>query len=256
MLRTLYLFCEPIGLVWLALAALTMALWRRGLRKFAAASGALVLFILAIGGSDLPNALLRSLERPYVGVKAVDLPVCDAVVLLGGGFEPSLLEVGELRLTPAADRLVMALELLRLRKAPVLCIGGSGVVIAGRHLLESEVVKAALVERRVTEAEIVALGRCMNTVDEAWRVRDLAKERGWQRVLLVTSANHQRRAVATFRTAGVEVVPAPCNFLAHNGNPHSPWWLGPPAYGGFVRMSTWMREAIGWHLYRVRGWIR
>lgn len=256
MIRKLYLFCEPIGLVWLALIALTIALWRRGLRGFAAASGALVLFILAIGGTDLPSALLRSLERPYLGVKAADLPECDAVVLLGGGFEPSLYEVAELRLTPAADRVVMALELLRLGKARVLCIGGSGVVLDGRHLLESEVVKAALIERRVTDAEIVSVGRCMNTVDEAWRVRDLAKKRGWQRVLLVTSANHQRRAVATFRTAGVEVVPAPCNFLAYNGNPPSPWWIGPPAYGGFVRMSTWMREFIGWHMYRARGWIR
>ena len=256
MIRTLYLFCEPIGLVWLALVALTVALWRRELRGFAAATAAIVLFMFAIGGTELPSVLLRSLERPYVGVKIADLPACDAVVLLGGGFEPSLHEVAGLRLTPAADRVVMALELLRLGKARVLCIGGSGVVIAGRELLEGEVVKNALAERHLTEAEIIALGRCANTVDEAWHVRDLAKERGWQRVLLVTSANHQRRAIATFRTAGVEVVPAPCNFLTFTGNPTSPWRVGPPAYGGFVRMSTWMREALGWHIYRARGYIQ
>lgn len=255
MIRTLYLFIEPIGLIWLALVALTAALWRRGLRGFAAASGAIALFAFAVGGTELPSVLLRELERPYVGVKADALPACDAVVLLGGGFEPSLHEVASLRLTPAADRLVMALELLRLRKAPVLCIGGSGVVIDGRHLLEGEVVKAALAERHFTDAEIIALGRCANTADEAWHIRDLIKQRGWKRVLLVTSANHMRRATATFRTAGVEVVPAPCNFLAFNGNPTSPWRIGPPGYGGFIRISTWMREALGWHIYRMRGWI-
>jgi len=255
-MRTLYLFLEPLGLAWLALVWLTVALWWRGQRRFAAASAAIALFLLAVGGTELPNVLLRSLERPYAGVKAADLPTCDAVILLGGGFEPSLYEVAHLRLTPAADRCIMALELMRLGKAPTLCIGGSSGDLAGRYLVESEVVRQALVERRVLDAEIVALGRCANTAEEAWKVRDLARARGWQRVLLVTSANHLRRATGAFRTAGVEVVPAPCNFLTYTGNPTSPWRLGPPAYGGLVKISAWMREFLGWHLYRARGWIR
>jgi uncharacterized SAM-binding protein YcdF (DUF218 family) len=255
LVRRLFPLCEPIGLVWLALLGLTVVLWRRRLRGFAAATLGLALWVLLIGGTDFSAALLRSLERPYAGVKAADLPACDAVVVLGGGFEPSPHEVAELHLTPAGDRIVMALELVRLGKAPVLCIGGSGVVVDGRHFIESELVKAALAERKVTDAELIALGRCTNTCDEARRVRELVRARGWQRVLLVTSASHLRRAMATFRTAGVEAVPAPCNFLGLIGEPISPWRLGPPGYGGFARFSTWMREWVGWHVYRARGWI-
>lgn len=255
-MRTLYLFLEPIGVAWLALLILTFALWRRGLRGFAAAAAGIALFMFLVGGTELPSVLLRSLERPYSEVKAEELPVCDAVVLLGGGFEPSLYEVADLRLTPAADRMIMALELMQLKKAPVLCIGGSSVFIDGREYVEGEVVRQALVDRRVLDAEILSLGRCENTAGEARKVADLCRQRGWQRVLLVTSANHLRRATAAFHTAGVNVIPAPCNFLTFTGNRTNWWRVGPPAYGGFVRTSTWMREALGWHIYRARGWIR
>ena len=43
----------------------------------------------------------------------------------------------------------------------------------------------------------------------AARVRDLARARGWTRVLLVTSPSHSRRAAALFRSQGVTVVSIP-----------------------------------------------
>src|SRR5437763_1587374 len=57
------------------------------------------------------------------------------------------------------------------------------------------------------------LGANEDTHDEALKVRVLATERGWHRVLLVTSANHMRRASGVFRAQGLEVIPVPCNFL-------------------------------------------
>lgn len=247
--------CGPVGLLWLALIVITVLLWRKGERRFALATGMLVLFIQSIGGSELPTVLLRELERPYGEVKIETLPVCDAIVVLGGGFEPSPLEVANLHLTPAADRIVMGLELTRLGKAPALCIGGSGVYIGGEHFVESEVVGNAITERRMTKAEVLPLGRCANTAEEAQEVRKLHDARNWRRVLLVTSANHMRRAEATFRTAGVEVVAAPCNFMAFDGGEESWLPLRVPGAGGFVRFSTWLHEWVGWLSYRVRGRI-
>ncbi len=246
---------EPIGLVWLALIALTFGLlWRRRLRT-AAIVGALALFIFVIGGSNLPLALVRALERPYMDVKAEALPACDAVVLLGGAFDPSRHEVAGLHLTAAGDRIVMALELVRLGKAPVLCIGGSRVWEDGEEKIESESVKNALTLRHLTGAEIVALAPCNDTHDEALRVQALAASRGWRRVLLVTSARHMRRAAATFRTAGVEVVPAACNFMTDPSEPAQLFRFRPPGYAGFELIALWMHEQIGWLEYRRRGWI-
>src|SRR6187397_2291150 len=119
-MRIVLALLEPIGLIWLTLLLLTALLWRKRQRSFAFATGALAVAIYVIGATDVPSALLRSLERPYAGVNYAALPAADAVVLLGGGVGPSRYEVGGLQLTDASDRVVMALEMIRLSKASVL----------------------------------------------------------------------------------------------------------------------------------------
>ena len=251
--RVLIPLVEPIGLVWLTLIVLAALLWRKRLRLFAFATSTLAAFIYIVGATDFPDALLRSLERPYLDVKIDTLPACDAVVMLGGGLVPSPDEVGGLHLTKAGDRIVATLEIIRLGKAPVLVCGGSAIEIDGATKVEADLFKQALIERRVPVPEIISLGRCTDTHDEATRTRAIADQRGWRRVLLVSSANHLRRAVATFRGVGIEVVPVPCNFQAgrRSGLLREPI----PGFGGFEKMSVWIHEQIGWLEYLRRGWI-
>ena len=246
---------EPIGLLWLALILLAVLLWRKRARGFAFAAAALAVFLYLIGASALPDALLRSLERPYFGVKLEALPTCDAVVLLGGSLDPSPDEVGGLHLTKAADRIITALEVIRLGKAPVLVCGGSGIAMDGAMKIEADLFKQALTERRVPVPEIISLGLCFDTHDEAARTRALATQRGWRRVLLVTSASHLPRAVATFRGAGLEVVPVPCNFMTRKTPGSWPARTAIPGYYGFEKTSVWLHEKIGWWEYRRRGWL-
>ena len=253
--RVLIPLLEPIGLVWLALILLAALLWRKRQRGFAFAAAALAIFIYLIGASTLPDALLRSLERPYFGVKLDALPACDAVVMLGGSLNPSPDEVAGLHLTIAADRIITALEVVRLGKAPVLVCGGSGIAMDGAMKIEGDMLKQALLERHVPIPEIVSLGLCTDTHDEALRTRALAQPRGWKRVLLVTSASHLPRAVATFRAAGLEVVPVPCNFHTRQKPGRWPLRTAIPGNLGFEKMCVWLHEKIGWSEYRRRGWL-
>lgn len=206
--RCILALIEPIGLIWLVLITLTVLLWKKRQRGFAAATGAVAVSIYVIGATGVPDALLRSLERPYAGVNYATLPTADAVVLLGGGVAPSLYEVAGLHLGEAGDRVVMALEMMRLGKAPVLVCGGGIVKMEGREVHEADLLKGAL-EERVSISEIISLGGCRDTHEEAVRTLDLVRARGWQRLLLVSSASHLPRAVATFRTLGLAVVPVP-----------------------------------------------
>ena len=246
---------EPIGLIWLALIVLAALLWRKRERGFAFVSAGLAVFIFLIGASALPDVLLRSLERPYFGVKLDALPVCDAVVVLGGALDPSPNEVAELHLTIAGDRIITALEMIRLGKAPVLVSGGSGIEMGGVMKIEGDLFKQALIERHVPVPEIVSLGLCADTHDEAERTRALVQQRGWRRVLLVTSACHLPRAVATFRGVGIDVVPVPCNFLSRVPRGLWPLRSAVPGFVGFEKMSVWLHEKIGWWEYRRRGWL-
>ena len=254
-LRQVLALLAPVGLVWAALLVLTVLLWRRKLRRFAAATGALAAFITVLGSTGVPGSLLGALERPYAGVMLDDLPAADAVVLLGGGAAGSRYEVGGVHLSSAGDRLVMAAELMRLGKAPVLLLGGNAGVLDGRLVLESVIVKRLLARWGVPAAAMLPLGGNADTHDEALDVQALAREHGWHRVLLVTSANHMRRAAATVRHMGVEVVPVPCNFLTSVGTGDTPFSPSVPGADGFVKMGVWLHEEVGWFMYWKRGWL-
>lgn len=246
---------EPVGFSWALLLVFTLVFLRRRLWRTALATGVPMLILFVFGSTDVPGALLRSLERPYAGLNIAALPKADAIVLLGASAHPARFEVAGMHLTGAADRLVMALELSRLGKAPVLVIGGSVAQFPEREILESETVRDWIVGRRLAQGEVIALPGCADTHDEAVFVAKLAQERGWQQVLLVTSANHMRRAHATFRTAGVNAVPAPCNFLTDLSEAPSTAPPGVPRHGGLAKTATWLHEVIGWLEYRRRGWI-
>jgi uncharacterized SAM-binding protein YcdF (DUF218 family) len=247
---------EPTGFAWTCLFLLTLAFaWRRRWRAaLATAVPTIILFVF--GSTDAPGFFMRELERPYADVDLAALPKADAIVLLGGGVQPARFEVADMHLTASGDRVIMAIELSRLGKAPVLVLGGSVAKFPDRDIQESETVKAWLVDRKLVQGEVIALPGCADTHDEALFTKQLVQERGWQQVLLVTSACHMRRAVGTFRTAGVSVIPAPCNFmteLSHAPSPPGP--PGPPRAGGLEKMAVWLHEVIGWLEYRRRGWI-
>jgi uncharacterized SAM-binding protein YcdF (DUF218 family) len=103
---------------------------------------------------------------------------------------------------------------------------------------------------------VVSLGENAHTRQEAEKVRALVDQRGWKRVLLVTSANHMTRAAAVFRTLGIDVVPVPCNFLTTVSTaPNGPVFTV-PNWAGFEKIGAWAHERTGWWIYRWRGWIK
>jgi uncharacterized SAM-binding protein YcdF (DUF218 family) len=246
---------EPVGFVWALLLVFTIVYLRKRRWWTALATGLPMMILYVFGATDVPGALLRSLERPYANVDIARLPPADAIVMLGAGAHPARLEVAGMHLTGAADRIVMALELSRLRKASVLVLGGASMPFPDGDRLESETVRNWMVERHLAQGEVIALPACADTHDEAVFTAKIARERGWKNLLLVTSANHMRRAVGTFRPAGLNVTPAPCNFLTSLSE--APSWDPPgvPRHGGFTKASTWLHEVIGWIEYRRRGWI-
>lgn len=247
---------EPIGLAWLCLLILAVWLAIRRQWKPAILAGLGALLMTAVGSTSLAGRMLGSLERPYAGVNLEALPMADAIVMLGGGSAPSRYEAQGVHLTPAGDRLVMAREVFRLGKAPVLLLGGNVNKLDGVRKFESEIVRDLIKTWGIPEDAIIPLGENQDTHDEALKVRALATERGWHRVLLVTSANHMRRASGVFRAQGLEVIPVPCNFLTTVATAPPPPGISVPRHDGFVKISTWMHEEIGWWIYRQRGWIQ
>ncbi len=257
LLRLLLQLIEPVGLLWLGLIFLTLLLRRRQQTIPYLICAALTLLVTLIGGTDFSSWLVLRLEKQWAGVKLIELPQCDAVVVLGGGAEASRNDVGGVRLTKAGDRILAGMELMRWGLAPALVIGGGTSRVDDVEKIESDLIRARIGDWKppMTWA-IVSLGGAADTHDEALRLVPLAKERGWKKILLVTSATHMKRAASVYRAAGFEVVPAPCNFIvAGNAAQPSFFRIGVPSWVGFERFSIWLHEVVGWKIYSRRGWL-
>ena len=98
-------------------------------------------------------------------------------------------------------------------------LGGLRLVAEGRasRLIVSEIPLSrpyAAIAREwardfAPRTEILAVGPIRNTREEAVAVTQLCRERGWRRVLAVTSPLHTRRAAAALEQGGLEVVSVP-----------------------------------------------
>ena len=78
---------DPLVIIWLTLICVTVFhAWRRQ-TKLAMVSGLIVIFIFVVGRTPLSNNLLSTLEQPYFRKSLEPLPVCDAVVVLGGALK-------------------------------------------------------------------------------------------------------------------------------------------------------------------------
>jgi uncharacterized SAM-binding protein YcdF (DUF218 family) len=108
----------------------------------------------------------------------------------------------------------------------------------------------AWVQTLARRGEVLSVGRIVNTRDEALAVARLFRERGWTRVLAVTSPTHTRRAAAALEREGLVVFAVPA--VETRFDLERLDWPG-DRRAAFAAVA---HERIGLIVYRRRGWIR
>lgn len=135
----------------------------------------------------------------------------DAIVVLGGGVQCGTRTLE----SPSFARLMRGLELWRAGYAPALTMSEQSNLLGSPTCPKMNVLEGEIVRQLYPQGgpELLTLRNVTTTRDEAARVRDYARERGWQRILLVTSPSHSRRAAALFGSYGLNVVSVPAQEL-------------------------------------------
>ena len=167
------------------------------------------------------------------------LQAADAIVVFGGGVGESGIAGGGYQ-----ERVERAVNLYREGYAPRV-IFSSGFVLAFR---EAEVMRDVAVANGIPADAIIVETSAGNTYEYVTLARQFIDERGWQRILLVSSPYHMRRALMTFRAQapGITVVSAPVTrsqFYAHN------WGASPEQISGILQ------EYAAIAAYWWRGWL-
>jgi uncharacterized SAM-binding protein YcdF (DUF218 family) len=157
-------------------------------------------------------------------------------------------------LSDAADRVLHAARLYRAGKAPVVLVTGGAIPWLGSDIPEAGSMVALLEEWGVPGAAIIAEAASRNTYENAVFSKPLLSEYGLRRVLLVTSALHMRRALATFRTAGIDAVPAATDYTVTYRDWRTVIDFLPDARA-LSHTTDAIREYVGYVYYRWKGWI-
>jgi len=239
-------------LAWVAtLLALGLLLQQRWRRNATALLWSALAVLLLQGWEPLPDALLRRLEARYPAPVNPDLQRYAGVIVLGGATEPSYVWQGHAQpaLNGAAERMTAALPLLQ--NAPhlkLLFTGGEGELLT-RALTEAERARRFYASLGVDPQRLTFESASRTTYENAVlsaAVPGVDKTRPW---LLLTSAWHMPRSMATFEKAGWNVTPWPADYRAGLETPWTQYSLAE----GAAKWHTALHEVLGLLVYRLTG---
>ena len=208
--------------------------------------GAVGLAVLLLGSfPPVANAMLWHLEHASTSTYD-DAVTYDAVILLGGVVEDEPMKSsGQIAFNDNVERLIVTHRLLRDGKARV--------VIASGETPEADVLAMQLADWGIAKDRIIVEGRARNTHENAVFSQAIARARGFERVLIVTSAFHMPRAVECFAAVGMKVDTLSVDY---RGRPRVPLGEWIPRAGSLALTTMVTREAAGRVIYRVQGYAK
>lgn len=248
--KLLVFLTQPLAWV-AALLTLGLLLLRRWRRTGTALLWSALLILLVQGWEPLPDALLRHLEARHPAPRQVDLKPYVGVVVLGGATDSSYVWQGhdQPALNGAAERLTAALPLLQ--QGPhlkLLFTGGEGELIF-KSMSEAERARRFYATMNVDPQRLILESSSRTTYENAVLSAELPGVDGKQPWLLLTSAWHMPRAMATFEKAGWNVTPWPTDYRAGQETPWTEYSLAE----GAAKWHTGLHEILGLLVYRFLG---
>ena len=247
------LFVMPLG-VSLAIAftgvAVLVAGWRRS--GISLVLGAMIALWLA--STPLASRLaLAALERQEPARSAAETQPADVAILLGGALSPATPPRREADLGDAVDRIIFAGELFKAGKVSKILVAGGTLpwLSSPGAEPEAETVRRLLISWGIPAEAIITEGESRTTAENASEVAKIWPSLGASSALLVTSAAHMPRALATFRRAGIPVTPAPTDIRGVD-DPIDLLDLLPDA-GSLADTTGAAKESLGYAVYWLRG---
>ena len=249
--KLLNFMAQPLHgvLALLLLAALSGR--RHPLRARRTSLAALVL-LACIGLQPLPDALLGLLEDRYAEMPAnADLHGYAGIIVLGGALESGRISQHHAQplLNASAERMTMAYALWRRQPAlRVVFTGGEGEYF-GAGPTEAERARVFFDSMGLPTSALTLEARSQNTYENAVFTAALPGVDIHQPWLLMTSAWHMPRSMATFEKAGWNVTAYPVDYRTGGSTP----WTSYSLLAGAEQWETLLHECLGLLAYRISG---
>jgi len=247
MTKILPLFVYPLGISIILCFSGLLSL-RAGKKRIAMFS--ILLSIIVLWGSStrvVAEFVLASLEHRYPPLTVEAMPSADAIVVLGGMTRGIVPGTGLTDLDDSVDRLVHGARLFKAGKAPIVILTGGG---AEGYQPESEGMQEFLTFMGIPPANMVLESKSRNTWQNGVNTKPILNDLGINKILLVTSASHLRRAQAVFENMGVSVIPAATDYQLIERPASIVDWL--PDAAALAMTTKGIKEYLGWWVYSFK----
>lgn len=241
------LLLSPLTLAILLLATAALLSWYQRQRWLAllCSTGFVLLYLPATAW--LSDALLSPLEARYAPVALEELPSADVIVVLGGATEGASRFDSRGNLNQASERLLRGLELYRAGKAPIVLLSGGA---SPPKRPEAFYMAQWLQDLGMPPSALLVETDSLTTYDNALYTAGILQSKGLKSVLLVTSAAHMRRALATFRKQGIDPIPVATDYEVPEHVGPLPAWV--PTWQRLGRANRAIHEWFGYWQYALR----
>jgi uncharacterized SAM-binding protein YcdF (DUF218 family) len=243
-------FTQP--LTWVV-ALLMASLWARHRPKLARALvGSALALLLLLGWQPLPDLLIRQLENQYAEMPPqADLKGYVGMVVLGGSTESSYVAQAHVQplLNDAAERMTAPIAMLRANPHLRMIYTGGAPQLPPGSFTEAQRAKIFFDSMGVSGPEVSYETASRTTHENAVLSAQLPGVDTTQRWLLVTSAWHMPRSMATFAKAGWNVTAYPVDFRTGPITPWTEYSLG----SGLRSWQLALHELLGGLAYQLTG---
>jgi uncharacterized SAM-binding protein YcdF (DUF218 family) len=247
--KILGLLSEP--LIWVSGFLLAGLVLQR--RKPAAAHRLLwsaLAVLLAVGWLPLPNGLIQQLEGQYAEIPPqTDLQSYVGVIVLGGATESGHVQQAHTQplLNSAAERMTAPVAMVRRNPhLRVVYTGGEGALFGGGPS-EADRARVFFDGMGLPPKQMEYESASRTTYENAVLTAQLPGVDITQRWLLVTSAWHMPRSMATFSKAGWNVTAYPVDFRTASSTP----WTQYSQLEGASNWQLLLHEWLGILAYRL-----
>lgn len=247
--KTLHFLLMPM--IWV-LVLLLLAVFLKSQKWRRTSLLAALALLLFFSNPFISNEAWRAWEIEAKPIK--DVEDYDVAVILTGVTSYREDVPDRIHTSKGSDRFLHPLQLYRLGKIEKLLItGGSGYVLKDR-IPEAEQIEKILLMAGVAEEDILTESNSRNTRENALNTAAFLKNHpDLDKVLLVTSAFHMRRAAACFEKAGIEADSFTADFYGYERR-FTPDELIIPNAGAFNGWHILIHEVSGFLIYKLLGY--
>lgn len=237
---------DPVGLLFLlSLAFLLILAFKRINLCLIIASCVWVGSVCFVSAPLIVNPMLLYIENQFT-----EEPACleaRPIVVLGGGVDSRASRADQVHYMDHATfvRTEKAKQLSqRFPDVPVLVAGGALVEVSEAAVIGHHLRSSGVAETRIHEE-----GSSSNTFENAVNIKTLINEHKFaERILLVTSALHMKRAKAVFEKQGLDVCAVAVD---RHGLENIPFYAVWPQISAMQKFDLLLHEAVALVLYKV-----